>query len=150
MGDSPELMPLDSSLFNDLIEAIAKHVTATYHLPLPTKEQPQPNKYSMATPELAWRCMTELFMSNVIARERVFQDIDKFEAALNAIIEARGIIVESLNNRNGHRAAAARLTQHGLHNKLTSKGVEGLKAQMEMWDGLSSDSGMVFHPVFIE
>eukprot|EP01048_Picozoa_sp_COSAG05_P004378 COSAG05_NODE_232_length_13313_cov_677.565991_9_plen_511_part_00 len=37
MGDSPELMPLDSSLFNDLIEAIAKHVIATYHIPLPTK-----------------------------------------------------------------------------------------------------------------
>ena len=149
MGDSPELMPLDSSLFNDLIEAIAKHVIATYHIPLPTKAVPQPNKYSMATPELAWKCMTELWMSNVIPQERIFQDCDKIEDALDAIIAAQGIIVEAFNTRKGHRAAAARLTEAGVEKKLTSKGVEGLRAQMATWDGLSGDSGMQFNPVFV-
>ena len=149
MGDSPELMPLDSSLFNDLIEAIAKHVCATYHLPLPTKEQPQPNKYSMATPALAWGCMTELWMSDVIPEARIFQDCDKFERALDAIIEAKGIIVETFNNRNGHRAVAARLGRETFEEKLTPKALDGLKQQMRTWAGISGGTGMVFSPVFI-
>jgi hypothetical protein len=45
MGDSPELMPLDSSLFNDLIESVAKHVCSTFQL-----DKDHPEKYSMATP----------------------------------------------------------------------------------------------------
>eukprot|EP01047_Picozoa_sp_COSAG01_P087508 COSAG01_NODE_20171_length_967_cov_0.932028_1_plen_83_part_10 len=54
-----------------------------------TKAVPQPNKYSMATPELAWKCMTELWMSNVIPQERIFQDCDKIEDALDAIFSSR-------------------------------------------------------------
>lgn len=149
MGDSPELMPLDSSLFNDLIEAIAKHVTATYHIPLPTKETPQPDKYSMATPALAWETMTELWMSDVIPSARIFYDCDKFERALDAIIEARGCIVEEFNNRNGHRAVAARLGRESFKQKLTPKALEGMREQMRTWEGISGGTGMVFSPVYI-
>ena len=149
MGDSPELMPLDSSLFNDLIEAIAKHVTATYHIPLPTKEVPQPNKYSMATPELAWATMTELWNSDgIISESRIFQDCDKFEAALDAIIAVQGTIVESMNNRNGHRAVAAKLNRESFEEKLTPQAMAGMKDQMKMWEGISRSTGMVFNRVF--
>ena len=55
-------------------------------------------KYSMATLALAWGCMTELWMSDVIPEARIFQDCDKFERALDAIIEAKGIIVETFMN----------------------------------------------------
>jgi hypothetical protein len=65
------------------------------------------------------------------------------------LIAAQGIIVEAFNTRKGHRAAAARLTEAGVEKKLTSKGVEGLRAQMATWDGLSGDSGMWFNPVFV-
>ena len=73
----------------------------------------------------------------------------QIEDALDAIIAAQGIIVEAFNTRKGHRAEAARLTEAGVEKKLTSKGVEGLRAQMATWDGLSGDSGMWFNPVFV-
>ena len=50
MGDSPELMPLDSSLFGDLIEKVAWLVVAT-------AKADENNRYSMATPDLAWKTM---------------------------------------------------------------------------------------------
>eukprot|EP01050_Picozoa_sp_SAG11_P022140 SAG11_NODE_4107_length_2062_cov_3.650535_1_plen_113_part_00 len=51
-GDSPEMMPLDSSLFNDLIEAIGKNVCATVGLP-------EGERHTMATPDAAWDTICE-------------------------------------------------------------------------------------------
>ena len=51
MGDSPELMPLDSSLFSDLIEKVAWLVVSTTSLKAEGKH------YSMDTPDNAWKTM---------------------------------------------------------------------------------------------
>ena len=48
MGDSPELMPLDSSLFSDQIENVAKLVVATASLE-------EEERFTMATPDKAWK-----------------------------------------------------------------------------------------------
>ena len=54
MGDSPNLMPLDYSLFNNLIEAISMNVVAT-------AGRSKNMRYSMGTPDSAWRTMVEVW-----------------------------------------------------------------------------------------
>ena len=56
MGDTPELMPLDSSLFNDLIEATGKAVVST-------KNEEDAKRYTMADPDNAWRTMRDMWTS---------------------------------------------------------------------------------------
>ena len=51
MGDSPELIPLDSSLFNDLIEGIALNIVATGSMGSGCR-------YSMGLLDDSWRKMT--------------------------------------------------------------------------------------------
>ena len=44
---------------------------------------------------------------------RVIQDIDRFSAAVDAIVKEEGCIVLELDNRNGHRKAASRASRGG-------------------------------------
>ena len=123
MGDSPELMPLDSSLFSDLIEGIALHVVATAKLP-------KGEKYSMGTPDEAWRTMIEVWMTAVPSPGRIVQDIDRFSTALDRIIAVMGCYVEELDCCHGHRKAMQIAVTGGAINmkngSLTAKAVEGL------------------------
>ena len=86
MGDSPELMPLDSSLFNDLIKGIALNIVATGSIG-------RGRRYSMGLPVNAWRTMTAVWETTPSSC-RVIQDIDRFGKALDCIIEAKGSYVE--------------------------------------------------------
>ncbi len=104
MGDSPELMPLDSTLFGDQIEWVAWLVVSTAMLPV--KEQ-----YSMATPDEAWRTMVDAWTQ--VPESRIVDDIDRFTLALNAIIEAKGAYVADMDLRKGHRALMQRLVRGG-------------------------------------
>ena len=112
MGDSPELMPLDSSLFSDQIEKVAELVVSTASLP-------DDEKYSMATPDRAWRTMVDAWTR--VPEHRILQDIDRFRSALDAIIAAKGAYVEDADLRNGHRKLMRRLVRGGA----TRPGVEG-------------------------
>ena len=56
MGDSPELMPLDSSLFNELINGVHTHALTTRHLPIGAA-----GKFEMSTPKKAWKTMVEVW-----------------------------------------------------------------------------------------
>ena len=78
MGDSPEIMPLDNSLFNDLVEAIGKHVCATWN-------EKGEGKYSMGTPDEAWSTMMRVWNSVAISSERIIADIDWIEFAMDEI-----------------------------------------------------------------
>ena len=84
MGDSPELMPLDSSLFGDLIEKVAWLVVATANAD-------ENNRYSMATPDLAWKTMVAAW--DMVPAGWILADISRFATALDAIIEAEGAYV---------------------------------------------------------
>eukprot|EP01050_Picozoa_sp_SAG11_P017372 SAG11_NODE_2500_length_3282_cov_3.538800_1_plen_631_part_00 len=127
-GDSPEMMPLDSSLFNDLIEAIGKNVCAT--VGLDAKE-----RHSMSTPDEAWQTMCAVWQTaDAVSSGRIIQDIDRVLVAIERIIEADGAYVEELDYRNGHRKAAQLISRGGA---LTAQAQAGLDAQMETWNGLS-------------
>ena len=45
-GDSPEVMPLDSHLFNDIREGLARNIALSYWM-----DEDDPLKYDGSTPE---------------------------------------------------------------------------------------------------
>ena len=133
MGDSPELMPLDSTLFGDQIEWVAWLVVSTAMLPV--KEQ-----YSMATPDEAWRTMVDAWTQ--VPESRIVDDIDRFTLALNAIIEAKGAYVADMDLRKGHRALMQRLVRGGARRTRNEDGTvarveAGIKAVLASWEGLT-------------
>ena len=135
------MMPLDSTLFNDLIELNGKAVVTTKDLPdWPGAKHPDADarnkwKWSMKDPENAWRTMSSMFPR--IKPERIIHDIDKsIDVAIAAIIEAGGTIVEELDNRNGHRKVAARLTLAKLRADLHPDCVKAMEAQLLRYKSL--------------
>ena len=93
MGDSPEMMPLDSSLFCNLIEKVALLVVSTAN-------QSGDDRYSMGTPDEAWRSMVAAW--ELILEARIRQDVGRFWSAIESIIAAGGAYVPELDLRNGH------------------------------------------------
>ena len=97
VGNSPELMPLDSNLFADLEYAIKQHCALTHDL-----EKDDPRKFKLGTPQDVWNAMYRSWQT--IRPERIAQDIDRWERALVSIVGACGAIVPELDNRHGRRA----------------------------------------------
>ena len=104
MGDSPELMPLDSSLFSDHIENVAKLVVYTAKLP-------EEERYTMGTPDKAWRTMVAAWSQ--LSPERIIEDVSRFRGVLDKIIAAEGAYVADQDLRNGHRRLMRRLVRGG-------------------------------------
>ena len=134
MGDSPELMPLDSSLFSDLIEKVAWLVMATTSLP-------EGRRYSMGTPDEAWKTMVDAWEE--VPEARILRDIDRFEEALDAIILAEGAYVPDKDLRNGHRKVMQRLVRGGAGQgdggrAATKRLEEGMRETMASWKGLTT------------
>ena len=200
-GDGPELMPLDSSLFNDLIEIVGRHVSATRLLPetiegavsaeplglgrkvsarwadanykgtvievtsantrkilydldqeeivenvnilkditpktVRTGPMPNPDKFSMSTPGRAWETMRRC--AALVPSERIIADIDRFDAAVEAIIKADGAYVPDKDLRNGRRKAAQRAHCGGFIIPELLPSAEAALAEMRAgWAGLS-------------
>ena len=135
MGDSPECMPLDSSLFSDQIEKVAELVVSTASLP-------DDEKYSMGTPDKAWRTMVDAWTQ--VPEQRILQDIDRFGSALDAIIAAKGAYVEDCDLRNGHRKLMRSLvrggaTMPGTEGRTTAERLrKGLELAKASWVGLTA------------
>lgn len=134
MGDSPELMPLDSSLFSDHIENVAKLVVYTAKLPVE-------ERYTMGTPDRAWRTIVAAWSQ--LSGERIVQDVGRFSGAIDAIIAAEGAYVADHDLRNGHRRLMRRLVRGGAPVEggysattaaLLEKGLEELK---KSWEGMT-------------
>ena len=139
MGDSPELMPLDSSLFSDLIEKVAWLVVSTSKLSGAAR-------YRMGTPDEAWRTMVAAW--ELIPEDRIGRDIAKFESALDAIIAAKGAYVADFDLRSGHREIMQRLVRGGALREgdgnraaVEARIAAGLKEAMESWEGISAKMG---------
>ena len=105
MGDSPELMPLDSSLFSDHIENVARLVVYTAKLPVE-------KRYIFGTPGEAWRTIVTAWSQ--LSKERIIQDVGRFSGVLDAIIAADGTYVADKDLRNGHRRLMRRLVRGGV------------------------------------
>ena len=134
MGDSPELMRLDSLLFNDLIEGIAINIVATVLMEKGVK-------LSMGLPDDAWREMCAVWETTPTSC-RIMQDIDRFSKALDNIIDAEGSYVEEFDGRHGHRRATQKAVSGGAlimtrEGALTEQALEGMKTLETAWIGLT-------------
>ena len=97
MDDSPELMPRDSSLFNNLIEGVALHVVGTTTLV-------KGGSYLMGLSDDACRTMCEVW-SRALSLMWIIQNVDRSKVALRKIIAAEGCYVEEYNTRHGQGEA---------------------------------------------
>ena len=134
MGDSPELMPLDSSLFSDHIENVAKLVVYTAKLPVG-------ERYTMGTPDETWRTIVAAWSQ--LDAERIIQDVMRFSDVLDSIIEADGAYVSDKDLRNGHRRLMRRLVRGGMpvgggDSAVTAARLQkGLDEAKKSWEGMT-------------
>jgi hypothetical protein len=112
VGNSPELMPLDASLNKDVDDAVHRHIGWTN-----TLAEEHPEKFSMATPSKGsfayrrvWNCPVvpgvasgDVVLDGAPGGARICQDIDKFLTSALAIFQHKGIVVDGLGTRHGHR-----------------------------------------------
>jgi hypothetical protein len=117
IGNSPEMMPLDSSLNKDVDDGVHRHISFTNHL-----DEDDPRKFSMATPKKGRHAYLRVWNSppvpsavTGIIREggdpssrRIVQDTNKFLVAIKVIREHKGVVVPGLGERKGHRGDEAR------------------------------------------
>ena len=69
VGNTPEVMPLDASLFNDLDEGVERHIICTSRLP-----QEDPRKFSLSTPSRASSAFCRIW-KGCLSAARIQQDI---------------------------------------------------------------------------
>ena len=134
MGDSPELMPLDSSLFSDHIENVAKLVVYTASLP-------EEERYTMGTPDKAWRTMVAAWSQ--LSAERIIEDVTRFSGVIDKIIAAEGAYVADQDLRNGHRRLMRRLVRGGApvgegdSATTAARLAKGLEELKKSWEGMT-------------
>ena len=119
VGNSPELNPLDNSVFRDARCAIALNVAAMWHLP-----KNHDLKFSLATPNDVTKTFLRIWdPANGVApvSSRIVEDVKRVLTSLVKIVDAKGCIVPGLVNRNGHRAPRGVRTRKKSGQKTTLK-----------------------------
>jgi len=101
-GMSHELMPLDTSLFSDLMTALHKHTAASRHL-----LTGDPLKFDMSTPGRLWLAVTRVW-EVAPTSARIVQDCAKFDTHVRAVVANKGAKVEGIGDSNGRRGETAR------------------------------------------
>ena len=109
--NSPEFMPLDNSLNNDIQQSMSFHCAITAHLPTDDER-----KFSMDTPNTIASGIKQLVnpvTGNVPSPKRIIQDVDKALRAFKSVYEHKGKMVPGLANRTGHRIVQLVETEQG-------------------------------------
>ena len=104
VGNSPEFMPLDNSLNQDIQVSLSLHCAVTAHLP-----DNDPRKFSMRTPKTIQSGIQRICgeVAGVPSSCRIMDDCDRALAAFGIVHRAGGKMVPQLANRSGHRNHAA-------------------------------------------
>ena len=92
VGNSPEVIPLDTSLFNDLDEGIERYVIYTSHL-----DTNIPNKFSLSTPARALSAF-HCYWEGCPTSEYIKQDINKLTYNMKTIVKHQECVVPGLGN----------------------------------------------------
>mgnify|MGYP007048498132 CR=1 FL=1 len=100
VGNSPEFMPLDNSLNNDIQSSHLHHCIATAHLP-----STDVRKYSLSTPKIISRGITRIWNNPAgpPSSSRIVHDVLQAIDAIEVVYRADGAIVPGLADRNGIR-----------------------------------------------
>ena len=97
MGDSsPEFMPLDRHLFNDVKLATTRNVSLTRMLP-----NDDNTKFWFNTPKRVFQSLAKTWQYSP-THSRIVEDIFGFYISIDLVVESKGIFVD-LNVRNGRR-----------------------------------------------
>lgn len=99
VGNSPEFMPLDCSLNNDIHKSVNKHCAATCHI---RDDDGDPRKFSISTPKRGDRAYFRV-LEGCPSSERIVRDCKKVVEHLKKVQEKEGIIIPGLGNRPGRR-----------------------------------------------
>ena len=104
VGNSPEFMPLNSSLNQDIQVSLLMHCAITAHLP-----DTDSRKFSMRTPNAIREGIRKIWGAegDVPNSKRIMHDYNKVLGAFGTVYEAGGKMVPELANRSGHRNHAA-------------------------------------------
>ena len=94
---SPEMMPWDTNLNQDLHLSVMIHSLLTDMLP---KENAK--TFSMATPKLGTNAYLRVLKGSPSSK-RIVQDVNKVLESMKEIYDAKGCLVEGLGDRNGIR-----------------------------------------------
>jgi hypothetical protein len=120
VGNSLELMPLDSNPFSDLEYFIKQHCALTYDL-----AHDDQRKFKLGTPKDVWSAMTRSW--EMIPAPRVVQDIKRWETALGDIVEVRGAVVPDIDTCHGRRVVRALVPHPDCS--------DSLRVKQEKWAG---------------
>ena len=103
VGNSPEFMPLDNSLFHDLQSSHRYHCAVTEHLPMSDNR-----KFSLSTPLRIAEGIKKIWNDSHGAPngKRIVQDVYLAFKAHKIVYENKGKMVPGLVNRNGHRKSS--------------------------------------------
>ena len=105
VGNSPELMPLDNSLFRDFRASLNLHIGLTAHLP-----DTDVRKFCKSTPNRLDKAVLKIWNPEIGISPRpcrIVQDISRITSACTQIVEFGGGEVPGLAERNGHRRKRA-------------------------------------------
>jgi hypothetical protein len=110
VGNSPEFMPLDNSLNNDIKSSHYHHCAVTAHLPINDNR-----RHSMATPKTIDRGIRRIWDNpdGPPSSKRIVHDCIQAIEAMALVYKAKGSIVPGLCNRNGNRYDRMGTLQHG-------------------------------------
>lgn len=101
VGDCPELMPLDNSLFRDFRCDFDDHVTLTCQLP-----RNDPRRFSKGTPKTIEAAVRRLWDPQTGVSpppHRIVQDINRVLENVEIVVREDGAVVDGVVDRNGHR-----------------------------------------------
>lgn len=99
LGNSPELMPWDTHLNQDVHSSHDFHVVSTSHLP-----EDHPNKFSGSTPKRMAQSYKRILDPTVgvsPSPPRIIQDVQRIIASLKLIFDAKGVLINE--NVKGRR-----------------------------------------------
>ena len=106
VGNSPEMMPLDCLLFQDLILGLRSHIIYTGYL-----DKDDPKKFSLATIQHGKSALDMLWVPYEFGKEnfgypaegRIRGDTDKTIRSMHIILNQNGEVVPGIGNRSGRR-----------------------------------------------
>jgi len=96
VGNSPENMPLDNSLNNDLHESNRRHIAWTSRL-----EIDDPRKFDLSTPIRGTHAYTRIWNDVCPSSRRILQDVNKVFTSMETVRKAEGVRVNGVGECHG-------------------------------------------------
>jgi len=99
-GNSPEVMPLDNRLNQDLHQQTTNHIVLTQCL-----DDGDEIKFSMKSPVIGLKTYERIW-EYVPSSSRIIEDVDGCFVSMRRIVEAKGVLIDGIP-RSGNRFSAA-------------------------------------------